>query len=206
MIPVETNSRRPALRWVLWAFICSLFVSCATGKASDDIVYVTPDAERHIPHEYIPYYMLQQGISEDILVPVSRPDELRNKPESRGVKENSKEPATRIYISQADAWWLYAPQFQPPQVTKSGKLEKPVMIPRRALGKQTVIRVHLDEDGQVAQLKVLRGVDPELDELCRDAVGKSTFSPAYWKGVPLRFTFLLPCRWEAAGGGLRLEP
>ena len=104
----------------------------------------------------------------------------------------------RVVVPQAKAWWLHAPQFKQPRLIRSGMQNQKIKVPLHLQGQETIVRVHLDEDGSVAQLKVMKGVDESLDELCRDMIGQSTFEPARWKGIPLRFTFLIPCRWHGS--------
>ncbi len=187
------------------AFIAAL--SCASSPESKntqdaDVQYVGSSAAAP-PPQSLPYHRLLRDDGPDDHVKVADILEIRRnslgKLDPIGPVENGED--ARIVVPQRNAWWLHAPQFKQPKLVRAGVPEEKIKVPLHCRGTETVVRVHLDEDGSVARMKIMRGVDERLDNLCRDMIGQSTFEPARWKGIPLRFTFLIPCRWNDSGEG-----
>ena len=153
------------------------------------------------------YVRMTSGRSDGAAVGVSDMEDARRrnadlqKPPAEAFEEG---PRTSLMVDQSEAWWLRAPQFEGPRIlsapdpTENGD----IMVPASAVGRETIMRVNLDEDGAVSRIVVVQSVDRRLDDYCLGLAGRSRFSPARWKGVPMRFTFLLPCRFDARGAAI----
>ncbi|MCK4511088.1 energy transducer TonB [bacterium] len=87
---------------------------------------------------------------------------------------------------------------QPPVVVKRVYPVYPEMARQAELEGVVVLKVAIDEFGQVKEVLVLQSVDG-LDEAAMDAIYQWQFKPAEQRGVPVPVWFAVPIRFSLRG-------
>jgi TonB family protein len=120
---------------------------------------------------------------------------------------NASWPASRLAPQSSSApsssQEKTAPKFQPPEILETADAAYP--IKSVAFG-TVVLEVHLDAAGQIADVRVARGI-PTLTEQALQSIKHWRFQPATLGGkpvpsiVPVAFTFVRPDLLPRFGGG-----
>ncbi len=79
------------------------------------------------------------------------------------------------------------------------RLEYPDFERRRGIEGRVVVRFVVDEQGDVSEAEVLRGVGPGLDAAALAALNRLSFTPARQNGQPARVRMTLTFRFQAPG-------
>jgi TonB family protein len=81
---------------------------------------------------------------------------------------------------------------QPPTVISSGRPEYPDIARELGAEGRVVLKVLVLEDGKVGAVQILESPHPALTGNAVDAVRRCVFSPARWKGTPVKATVVMP--------------
>ena len=83
-----------------------------------------------------------------------------------------------------------------PRVLKRGEFDNERFIGRRGPGGSVVAEMTINVDGTVQDVKLLHGVDPEIDEAFMAAAKDYLFAPATLDGEPVPVKYILVLRIE----------
>lgn len=212
-LQTEDDERRRLRRSLLTAFVAhaTLLAITLPGLYSQEVAAETPDPK---------VFVLQQPRFKPPAPPPTQPPEKRkvrkpipdptpDDPEPLPVAEIEPEPEP---LSLDDTYYLAIPDSPPePEpdrpIEVGGEVKAPERVryvepkytelARRArVAGLVVVETIVDRNGDVTQVKVLRGLSMGLTESAIDAVEQWKFKPATLRGKPVDVIYRLTVRFE----------
>ncbi len=108
---------------------------------------------------------------------------------------NNAPPEVKRDLNDFVPYKEYA-DFMPEPIGGLTELQKKVVYPeieRRAqVEGKVLVKAYIDEDGNVAKVEIVKGVDEGLNEAALNAVEKTKFKPGMQRGKPVKVKVIIP--------------